>query len=56
MKYRLFPVEAVVVVLVGCGAGHANLTSITVNPQSATTTSNPHGQVGYTANGSFANG
>jgi hypothetical protein len=41
--------------LVGCGAGHANLTSITVSPQSATTTSNPQGQVGYTAMGNFSN-
>jgi hypothetical protein len=56
MKYVLFLVVAAVVVLVGCGAGHANLTSITVSPQSATTTSNPQGQVGYTANGNFANG
>lgn len=42
--------------LVGCGAGHANLTSITVSPQSATATSTPQGQVGYTATGHFANG
>src|SRR5438876_10693027 len=55
MKYLLFLVVAVVA-LVGCGAGHANLTSITVSPQSATTTSNPQGQVGYTAIGNFANG
>ncbi len=41
--------------LVGCGAGHANLTSITVSPQSATAPSN-QGQVGYTAKGNFANG
>src|SRR5258708_10721172 len=40
----------------GCGAGHANITSITVSPQSATTTSNPQGQVGFTATGTFANG
>jgi len=43
-------------VVIGCGAGHANLTSITVSPQSATTTSSPQGQVGYTATGKFANG
>src|SRR5205807_4836672 len=42
--------------LIGCGAGHANLTSITVSPQTATTTSSPRGQVGYTATGHFANG
>ena len=41
--------------LVGCGAGHANLTSITVSPQSATAASS-QGQVGYTATGNFANG
>ena len=41
--------------LVGCGAGHANLTSISVSPQSATAPSN-QGQVGYTATGNFANG
>ena len=41
--------------LVACGAGHANITSITVSPQSATATSN-QGQVGYTATGNFANG
>lgn len=41
--------------LVGCGAGHANLTSITVSPQSASATS-VQGQVGYTATGHFANG
>jgi hypothetical protein len=41
--------------LVGCGAGHANLTSISVSPQSATASSS-QGQVGYTATGNFANG
>jgi hypothetical protein len=44
------------IVFVGCGAGHANLTSITVSPQSASATSSPQGQVGYTATGNFANG
>src|SRR5437870_11630030 len=55
MKYLLFLVVAVVA-LVGCGAGHANLTSITVSPQSATTTSNPQRQLGYTATRNLANG
>ena len=54
MKYSLLLVVALGA-LVGCGAGHANLTSITVSPQSATTTSTPQGQVGYTATGNFAN-
>ena len=53
MKYLLFLFLGVA--LVGCGAGHPNLTSITVSPQSATTTSNPQGQVGYTAMGNFSN-
>ena len=57
MRY-LSAVLALLVATVGiaCGAGHANLTSITVSPQSATTTSSPQGQVGYTATGNFANG
>lgn len=42
--------------LAACGAGHANLTSITVSPNSATTTSSPEGQVEYSATGNFANG
>ena len=54
MKQVLF-VLASALILVGCGAGHANLTSITVSPQSATTTSSPQGQVGYTATGNFQN-
>lgn len=56
MRYLQF-VLAVLVAMVGidCGAGHPNLTSITVTPQSATTTSNPQGQVGYTAMGNFSN-
>jgi len=45
----------VAVGLMGCGAGHANLTSISVSPQSATASSS-QGQVGYTATGNFANG
>ena len=53
MKSLLFVLMGVS--LVGCGAGHANITSVTVSPQSATTTSN-QGQVGYTATGNFSNG
>src|SRR4029077_15597825 len=55
MKYVVFLLIGTLA-LVGCGAGHANLTSITVSPQSATTTSSPQGQVGYTATGNFQNG
>src|SRR5580765_689808 len=55
MKYRLFLLVGAFT-LIGCGAGHANLTSITVSPQTATTTSSSQGQVGYTATGNFQNG
>ena len=55
MKYLVFLFVGALT-LIGCGAGHANLTSITVSPQSATTTSSPQGQVGYTATGNFQNG
>ena len=55
MKQALFILLAATF-LIGCGAGHSNLTSITVTPQSATTTSSPQGQVGYTAMGNFQNG
>jgi hypothetical protein len=57
MKYLQFVLAGLVALfLIGCGAGHPNLTSITVTPQSATTTSSPQGQVGYTAMGNFSNG
>jgi hypothetical protein len=41
-------------IFVGCGAGHPNLTSIAVSPQTATTQSATHGTVGYTAKGTFS--
>jgi hypothetical protein len=57
MRYlKLALAIMVLIVVAGCGAGHANITSITVSPQSATTTSSPQGQVGYTATGNFSNG
>jgi hypothetical protein len=57
MRYLNFVLAmSLSMVFIGCGAGHANLTSITVSPQSATATSSPQGQVGYTATGNFANG
>ena len=43
----------VAMVGIGCGAGHANLTSITVSPRSATTTTDRQGQVGYSADREF---
>lgn len=48
--------SCVALILIGCGAGHPNLTSITVSPQTATAQSAAHGQVGYTAQGHFSNG
>jgi hypothetical protein len=41
-------------IFVGCGAGHPNLTSIAVSPQTATAQSATHGTVGYTAKGTFS--
>src|SRR6202521_6358441 len=41
-------------ILIGCGAGHPNLTSIAVSPQTATAQSATHGTVGYTAKGVFS--
>ena len=56
MRYSQLVLPVLVaMVVIGCGAGHPNLTGITVTPQSATTTSNPQGQVGYTAKGNFSN-
>src|SRR5262249_56360769 len=54
MKY-LYPAFAasLFLIAIGCGAGHPNLTSVTVTPQSATTTL--QGQVGFTAMGNFSN-
>jgi hypothetical protein len=56
MRYFQSVLAALVALVgIGCGAGHPNVTSITVTPQTATTTSNPQGQVGYTAMGNFSN-
>jgi len=55
MKQALL-ISLVVTFLMGCGAGHSDLMSITVSPQSATATSSPQGQVGYSAMGNFQNG
>ena len=51
----ILPVCAALI-LIGCGAGHPNLTSITVSPSTATAISATHGQVGYTAQGHFSDG
>lgn len=53
MKYLQFALAGLLLaLLIGCGAGHPNLTSITVTPQSAT--SPVQGQVGFTAMGNFS--
>jgi hypothetical protein len=43
-------------IFIGCGAGHPNLTTITVSPATATAVSATQGQVGYTATGHFSDG
>jgi uncharacterized protein YjdB len=54
MKYFLFPsLLMIAALLVACGAGHPRLTSIAVSPSSATASSSPQGQVGFTATGTF---
>jgi hypothetical protein len=54
MKYFLFPsLLMIAALLVACGAGHPRLTGITVSPSSATASSSPQGQVGFTASGTF---
>ena len=53
MNYLQFALAVfLLALLIGCGAGHPNLTSITVTPQSAT--SPLQGQVGFTAMGNFS--
>ena len=54
MKYFLFPsLLMIAALLMACGAGHPRLTSIAVSPSSATASSSPQGQVGFTATGTF---
>lgn len=54
MRYFLFPsLLMIAALLVACGAGHPRLTSIAVSPSSATASSSPQGQVGFTATGTF---
>ena len=55
MKHSALLLLLAAVGFIGCGAGHANLTSISVSPQSATAPSD-QGEVGYIATGNFANG
>ena len=58
MKTKLGPsiltVLAALVLLLGCGAGHPKLTSISVTPSTATASVATHGSVGYTATGTFS--
>ena len=50
MKQALL-ISLAVAFLMGCGAGHSDLTSITVSPQSATATSSPPGSSGLHCDG-----
>jgi outer membrane biogenesis lipoprotein LolB len=54
LQFVLIPFIAFI--LIGCGAGHPNLTSIAVSPQTATAESATHQQVGYEAQGHFSDG
>ncbi len=55
-RLRIILLSCVALIFVGCGAGHANLTSIAVSPTTATAASANHEQVGYTAKGMFSDG
>lgn len=56
MRYLwLTLIPAALLLAAGCGAGHPNLTTVTVSPSSATATSSPQGDVVFTATGSFTN-
>ena len=41
--------------VIGCGAGHPTIKSITVTPASATAPTSSQGQVGFSASGTFTN-
>ena len=56
-KFRLVLLASITAtaLLMGCGAGHPTITSITVTPTSATAASSSQGTVGFTATGNFTN-
>src|SRR5260370_36683067 len=41
--------------VIGCGAGHPTIQSVTVTPSTATAASSSQGTVGFTATGNFSN-
>src|SRR5207247_10456055 len=54
MKYLPFTLLLMAAaMLIACGEGHPRLTSIAVSPSSATASSSPKGEVGFTATGTF---
>src|SRR5215471_10749536 len=55
MKYLFPSLILSAAVLIGCGAGHPNLTSMVVAPATATANSSPQTTVGFTATGKFSN-
>jgi hypothetical protein len=54
LKLSIFPTLAGLFLLLGCGAGHPTLTSVSVTPSTATAQITTQGGVGYTATGTFS--
>jgi len=54
--FQFVLLSCLALILIGCGAGHPNLTSISVSPSTATADSATHQQVGYEAQGHFSDG
>jgi len=54
LKLSVLPLLSAALLLLGCGAGHPTLTSISVTPSDATASIAARGSVGYTATGTFS--
>lgn len=54
LQLSIFPTLAGLFLLLGCGAGHPTLTSVSVTPSTATAQITTQGGVGYTATGTFS--
>ena len=54
LKLSVLPLLSAALLLLGCGAGHPTLTSISVTPSKATASIATRGSVGYTATGTFS--
>src|SRR5215471_5381834 len=56
VKLRIFTsIFLAAALIIGCGAGHPTIRSITVTPASATAPTSSQGQVGFSATGNFSN-